>query len=129
MLLRSVTPDVSSLLVHYLEHLLLLGSIDGFFFIIIKYKSSQIYEAFKQKYNIAAMLSSSPVLCWQVPRAGPAPTRTDVAPLISDTPAGKRQQAYKTEIIGGVVVHTPIQVIRGSCGCYGDEKREWGLRG
>lgn len=30
--------------------------------------------------------------------------------VIGDTQRGKRQQAYKTEIIGGVVVHTPIQV-------------------
>lgn len=31
--------------------------------------------------------------------------------VISETQGGKRQQAYKTEIIGGVVVHTPIQVM------------------
>lgn len=30
--------------------------------------------------------------------------------VISETQGGKRQQAYKAEIIGGVVVHTPIQV-------------------
>uniref|UniRef100_A0A3B4GNE0 Pleckstrin homology domain containing A2 n=1 Tax=Pundamilia nyererei TaxID=303518 RepID=A0A3B4GNE0_9CICH len=29
--------------------------------------------------------------------------------MISDAQGGKRQQAYKAEIIGGVVVHTPIQ--------------------
>lgn len=67
------------------------------------------------------MLSSSLVLCRQVPRVGPAPTRTDVAAVIGETQGGKRQQAYKTEIIGGVVVHTPIQVIRGRCGFYGDK--------
>lgn len=44
-----------------------------------------------------------------VPKPGPAPLRTDVAAVIGDTQGGKRQQAYKTEIIGGVVVHTPIQ--------------------
>ncbi|XP_026199248.1 PH-like and PH2_TAPP1_2 domain-containing protein isoform X2 [Anabas testudineus] len=44
-----------------------------------------------------------------VPKPGPAPARSDVAPVISDTQGGKKQQAYKTEIIGGVVVHTPIQ--------------------
>lgn len=52
------------------------------------------------------------LLCQQVPKPGPAPSRSDVAAVISDTQGGKRQQAYKTEIIGGVVVHTPIQVIK-----------------
>lgn len=73
------------------------------------------------------MLSSTLVLCGQVPRVGPAPARTDVAAVIGDTQGGKRQQAYKTEIIGGVVVHTPIQVIRGRCGYHGDKKSELGL--
>ncbi|TNM89547.1 hypothetical protein fugu_003781 [Takifugu bimaculatus] len=45
----------------------------------------------------------------RVPKAGPASPRTDVATVISDPQGRKRQQAYKTEIIGGVVVHTPIQ--------------------
>lgn len=53
---------------------------------------------------------------------GPAPARTDVAAVIGDSQGGKRQQAYKTEIIGGVVVHTPIQVIRGRCGYRGETK-------
>ncbi|XP_049435158.1 pleckstrin homology domain-containing family A member 2 [Epinephelus fuscoguttatus] len=44
-----------------------------------------------------------------VPKPGPAPPRSVVAAVISDTQGGKRQQAYKAEIIGGVVVHTPIQ--------------------
>ncbi|KAM3867900.1 pleckstrin homology domain-containing family A member 2 [Diretmus argenteus] len=44
-----------------------------------------------------------------VPKAAPVPPRSDVTTVMSDTQAGKRQQAYKTEIIGGVVVHTPIQ--------------------
>lgn len=71
------------------------------------------------------MPSCSPVLCCQVPKASPAPPRTDVATMISDPQGGKRQQAYKTEIIGGVVVHTPIQVIRllRGCGYYGDESQ------
>ncbi|CAG08552.1 unnamed protein product [Tetraodon nigroviridis] len=56
---------------------------------------------------VAALNKASKIT---VPRAGPAPARTDVAPVIGDTTqGGKRQQAYKTEIIGGVVVHTPIQ--------------------
>ncbi|XP_062273696.1 pleckstrin homology domain-containing family A member 2 [Scomber scombrus] len=45
-----------------------------------------------------------------VPKPGAAPPRSDVTAVISDTQGGKRQQAYKTEIIGGVVVHTPIQI-------------------
>ncbi|XP_061585073.1 pleckstrin homology domain-containing family A member 2 [Cololabis saira] len=44
-----------------------------------------------------------------VPKACPAPPRSDVTTVISDTQGGKKQHAYKTEIIGGVVVHTPIQ--------------------
>lgn len=46
----------------------------------------------------------------QVPKSCPAPVRPDVTTVISDAQGGKRQQAYKAEIIGGVVVHTPIQV-------------------
>ncbi|XP_059193904.1 pleckstrin homology domain-containing family A member 2 [Centropristis striata] len=44
-----------------------------------------------------------------VPKAGPAPPRAVVTAVISDTQGGKKRQAYKAEIIGGVVVHTPIQ--------------------
>ncbi|XP_029019505.1 pleckstrin homology domain-containing family A member 2 [Betta splendens] len=44
-----------------------------------------------------------------VPKSGPAPPRPDVTAVISDAQTRQRQQAYKTEIIGGVVVHTPIQ--------------------
>ncbi|KAM6931325.1 pleckstrin homology domain-containing family A member 2 [Xenentodon cancila] len=44
-----------------------------------------------------------------VPKVCPAPPRSDVTTVIGDTQGGKKQQAYKTEIIGGVVVHTPIQ--------------------
>lgn len=50
------------------------------------------------------------LLCSQVPKSCPAPVRPDVTTVISDAQGGKRQQAYKAEIIGGVVVHTPIQV-------------------
>lgn len=46
--------------------------------------------------------------------------RTNVAAVIGDTQGGKKQQAYKTEIIGGVVVHTPIQVITMSSVCMID---------
>ncbi|TWW60365.1 Pleckstrin -like proteiny domain-containing family A member 2 [Takifugu flavidus] len=58
---------------------------------------------------VAALNKASKIT---VPKAGPASPRTDVATVISDPQGRKRQQAYKTEIIGGVVVHTPIQVIR-----------------
>nr|XP_046243246.1 pleckstrin homology domain-containing family A member 2 isoform X2 [Scatophagus argus] len=54
---------------------------------------------------VAALNNSSKIT---VPKSGPAPPRSDVTPVISDTQGGKRQ-AYKAEIIGGVVVHTPIQ--------------------
>lgn len=49
----------------------------------------------------------------QVPKPGPAPTRSDVTAIIPDAQTRqkeRKQHAYKTEIIGGVVVHTPIQV-------------------
>ncbi|XP_070821408.1 pleckstrin homology domain-containing family A member 2 [Chaetodon trifascialis] len=55
---------------------------------------------------VAALNKASKIT---VPKSGPAPLRSDVTAVISDTQGGKRQQAYKTEIIGGVVVHTPIQ--------------------
>lgn len=55
---------------------------------------------------VAALNKASKIT---VPKSGPAPPRTDVTAVITDTQAGRRQQAYKTEIIGGVVVHTPIQ--------------------
>ncbi|XP_040012027.1 pleckstrin homology domain-containing family A member 2 isoform X2 [Xiphias gladius] len=55
---------------------------------------------------VAALNKASKIT---VPKSGPAHPRPDVTAVISDTQGGKRQQAYKTEIIGGVVVHTPIQ--------------------
>uniref|UniRef100_A0A3Q3MDK8 Uncharacterized LOC113139506 n=1 Tax=Mastacembelus armatus TaxID=205130 RepID=A0A3Q3MDK8_9TELE len=56
---------------------------------------------------VAALNKASKIT---VPKPGPAPPRSDVTPVISDSQGGKRQQAYKTEIVGGVVVHTPIQI-------------------
>uniref|UniRef100_A0A3Q3JDW8 PH domain-containing protein n=1 Tax=Monopterus albus TaxID=43700 RepID=A0A3Q3JDW8_MONAL len=56
---------------------------------------------------VAALNKASKIT---VPKSGPAPPRSDATAVISDTQGGKRQQAYKAEIIGGVVVHTPIQV-------------------
>nr|XP_020450175.1 pleckstrin homology domain-containing family A member 2 [Monopterus albus]XP_020450176.1 pleckstrin homology domain-containing family A member 2 [Monopterus albus] len=55
---------------------------------------------------VAALNKASKIT---VPKSGPAPPRSDATAVISDTQGGKRQQAYKAEIIGGVVVHTPIQ--------------------
>ncbi|XP_036069464.1 pleckstrin homology domain-containing family A member 2 isoform X2 [Oryzias melastigma] len=54
---------------------------------------------------VAALNKASKIT---VPKSGPPPVRPDVTPEINETHRGKRQ-AYKTEIIGGVVVHTPIQ--------------------
>lgn len=59
---------------------------------------------------VAALNKASKIT---VPKSGPAPTRPDVAAIISDSQkrtTGRKQQAYKTEIIGGVVVHTPILI-------------------
>ncbi|XP_040897642.1 pleckstrin homology domain-containing family A member 2 [Toxotes jaculatrix] len=55
---------------------------------------------------VAALNKASKIT---VPKSFPAPARSDVTAVISDTQGGKKQQAYKTEIIGGVVVHTLIQ--------------------
>ncbi|KAI4821333.1 hypothetical protein KUCAC02_029269 [Chaenocephalus aceratus] len=55
---------------------------------------------------VAALNKASKIT---VPRSGPAPLRSDVTAVISDAQGVKRQHAYRTEIIGGVVVHTPIQ--------------------
>ncbi|KAM9858843.1 pleckstrin homology domain-containing family A member 2 [Aulostomus maculatus] len=55
---------------------------------------------------VAALNKASKIT---VPKPGPAPLRSDVTAVISDSHGGKRQQAYKAEIIGGVVVHTSIQ--------------------
>ncbi|KAM7391872.1 hypothetical protein PAMP_022523 [Pampus punctatissimus] len=55
---------------------------------------------------VAALNKASKIT---VPKPGPLPPRTDVTAVISDSQGGKRQQAYKTEIIGGVVMQTPIQ--------------------
>ncbi|KAM4616152.1 pleckstrin homology domain-containing family A member 2 isoform 2-T4 [Polymixia lowei] len=65
----------------------------------------QANDATDMKDWVAALNKASKIT---VPKAGPVPPRSDLT-LISDTQGGKRQQAYKTEIIGGVVVHTPIQ--------------------
>uniref|UniRef100_UPI0037E8332D pleckstrin homology domain-containing family A member 2 n=1 Tax=Semicossyphus pulcher TaxID=241346 RepID=UPI0037E8332D len=55
---------------------------------------------------VAALNKASKIT---VPKSGPAPPRSDVKAVIGDAQGGRRQQAYKAEIIGGVVVHTPIQ--------------------
>uniref|UniRef100_UPI003AADF40D pleckstrin homology domain-containing family A member 2 n=1 Tax=Centroberyx gerrardi TaxID=166262 RepID=UPI003AADF40D len=66
----------------------------------------QANDATDMRDWVAALNKASKIT---VPKAGPVPPRSDVSAVISDTQGGKRQQAYKTEIIGGVVVHTPIQ--------------------
>ncbi|XP_076006926.1 pleckstrin homology domain-containing family A member 2 isoform X2 [Genypterus blacodes] len=55
---------------------------------------------------VAALNKASKIT---VPKAAPVPSRPGVTSVIGEAQRGKRQQAYKTEIIGGVVVHTPIQ--------------------
>ncbi|XP_029915627.1 pleckstrin homology domain-containing family A member 2 isoform X2 [Myripristis murdjan] len=55
---------------------------------------------------VAALNNASKIT---VPKSGPVPLKSDSTAVISDSLGGKKQQAYKTEIIGGVVVHTPIQ--------------------
>ncbi|KAG7280903.1 hypothetical protein CRUP_009189 [Coryphaenoides rupestris] len=52
-----------------------------------------------------------------VPKGGPLSLGSEVTAVISDPHGGKRQQAYRTEIIGGVVVHTSIQVRACVCVC------------
>uniref|UniRef100_A0AAQ6A7F4 PH domain-containing protein n=1 Tax=Amphiprion ocellaris TaxID=80972 RepID=A0AAQ6A7F4_AMPOC len=49
-----------------------------------------------------------------VPKSCPAPLRSDVNTVISDTQGGRKQQAYKTEIIG-VSAETPISDAGGHC--------------
>ncbi|XP_029296187.1 LOW QUALITY PROTEIN: pleckstrin homology domain-containing family A member 2 [Cottoperca gobio] len=55
---------------------------------------------------VAALNKASKIT---VPKSGPAPPRSDVTALINEPQGVKKQQAYKTEIFGSVVVHTPIQ--------------------
>ncbi|XP_068617145.1 pleckstrin homology domain-containing family A member 2 [Brachionichthys hirsutus] len=52
---------------------------------------------------VAALNKASKIT---VPKSGPAPPSSTE---INDTRKGRRWEAYKTEIIGGVVVHTTIQ--------------------
>uniref|UniRef100_A0A1A8LKR7 Pleckstrin homology domain containing, family A (Phosphoinositide binding specific) member 2 n=2 Tax=Nothobranchius pienaari TaxID=704102 RepID=A0A1A8LKR7_9TELE len=67
----------------------------------------QANDATDMKDWIAALNKASKIT---VPKpCTSAPTRHDVTAVISESRGGQRQQAYKTEIIGGVVVHTPIQ--------------------
>ncbi|XP_028314191.1 pleckstrin homology domain-containing family A member 2 isoform X2 [Gouania willdenowi] len=54
---------------------------------------------------VAALNQASKIT---VPKSYSASQRPHVSAEISDGPGGRRQQAYKTEIIGGVVVHTTI---------------------
>lgn len=57
---------------------------------------------------VAALNKASKIT---VPKPGTALTRPDVTAIITDPKqktTGRKQQAYRAEIIGGVVVHTPI---------------------
>ncbi|KFO90429.1 Pleckstrin homology domain-containing family A member 2, partial [Buceros rhinoceros silvestris] len=47
-----------------------------------------------------------------VPKGGSVPAATEIAksPMVPQAQERKPQVAYKTEIIGGVVVHTPISI-------------------
>lgn len=47
-----------------------------------------------------------------MPKGGSIPPATEIAklPLVPQAQERKPQVAYKTEIIGGVVVHTPISI-------------------
>ncbi|XP_073322192.1 pleckstrin homology domain-containing family A member 2 [Pagrus major] len=66
----------------------------------------QANDATDMREWVAALNKASKIT---VPKSGPAHPRPDVTAVINDTQRGRRQQAYKAEIIGGVVVHTPIQ--------------------
>lgn len=89
---------------------------------------------------VAALNKASKIT---VPKPGPAPTRSDVTAIIPDAQTRqkeRKQHAYKTEIIGGVVVHTPIQneceeseyrpgVLRsGYCVKQGNVRKSWKRR-
>lgn len=58
------------------------------------------------------------LLLSQVPKGGAAPPTTEVTkpPAVLQAQDRKPPVAYKTEIIGGVVVHTPISISQVSCG-------------
>lgn len=61
---------------------------------------------------------SLPFLPLQVPKGGAAaPPTTEVTkpPAVLQAQDRKPPVAYKTEIIGGVVVHTPISISQVSC--------------
>ncbi|XP_061762417.1 pleckstrin homology domain-containing family A member 2 [Nerophis ophidion] len=66
----------------------------------------QANDVMDMKDWVAALNQASKIT---VPKSGPAPSRSHVSAIVSDAHGGKKQHAYKTEIIGGVVVHTPIQ--------------------
>ncbi|CAL8262632.1 unnamed protein product [Boreogadus saida] len=66
----------------------------------------QANDAVDMKDWVAALNRASKIT---VPKGGLLPLGSEVSAVVRDPHAGKRQQAYKTEIIGGVVVHTAIQ--------------------
>lgn len=65
-----------------------------------------------------------------MPKVGSLPLTTEVLKSLAAPPAleKKPQVAYKTEIIGGVVVHTPINQVLGP-GAFGGGGRGQGYGG
>lgn len=53
----------------------------------------------------------------QVPKGGSVPPATEITkpPVVAQAQERKPQVAYKTEIVGGVVLHTPISINQVSC--------------
>lgn len=45
-----------------------------------------------------------------MPKGGGVPPATEITKVVSQAQERKPQVAYKTEIVGGVVVHTPISI-------------------
>ncbi|CAL8347913.1 unnamed protein product [Lota lota] len=66
----------------------------------------QANDVVDMKDWVAALNRASKIT---VPKGGLLPLGSEVSAMIRDPHRGKRQLAYKTEIIGGVVVHTAIQ--------------------
>lgn len=47
----------------------------------------------------------------QVPKVPPVTQSTDATTSVTSQAQSTSRQAYKTEIVGGVVVHTPVQQV------------------
>ncbi|KAM9810832.1 pleckstrin homology domain-containing family A member 2 [Neosynchiropus ocellatus] len=66
----------------------------------------QANDVMDMKDWVAALNRASKIT---VPKSGSASSRPNASSANSDHQGGLRQHAYKAEIVGGVVVHTPIQ--------------------